>query len=106
MKKLPQVGNILIAFLLGAISVGIINLVTAPPRGEPIELNPLPTHSPIRVHVNGEIHFPGVYTLAHDSIVQDAINAAGGLTQAASLTNINLASPLKDGELIYIYSVE
>jgi competence protein ComEA len=104
MKNFPQVGNILIGFLLGVISVGVINLVTAPPRGKPIELLPPPTPSPLRVHVNGAVQNPGIYTLPADSIVQDAINAAGGLTQSAVLHNLNLASPLEDGELIYINS--
>jgi competence protein ComEA len=35
--------------------------------------------------------------------VQDAIDAAGGITSSADLESINLASPLDNGELIYIY---
>jgi competence protein ComEA len=106
MKSSTQAGNILIGFLLGVIAIGAINLVTAPPRGNPIELEPPPSPAPIRVHVNGAIQNPGVYTLPADSIVQDAINAAGGITYSATLDNINLASPIEDGQLIYIYSSE
>jgi competence protein ComEA len=105
MKNLPQIGNILIGFLLGVISVGVINLVTSPPRGRPIELNPPPTPSPIRVHVNGAIENPGVYTLPADAITQDAIDAAGGVSDGAYLDNINLASQLKDGAQIYVPSL-
>ena len=104
MKNFPRVGDILIGFLLGAISIGVINLVTAPPRGKPIELNPSPTPSPVRVHVSGAVENPGVYTLPPGAIVQDAINAAGGLSNSATLETINLASPLKDGEQVFVYS--
>lgn len=106
MNRTSQIGNILIGFLLGVISVSVINLVTAPPRGTPIELSPPPSPAPIRVHVNGAINSPGVYTLVPGSIAQDAIDAAGGPTDSAMLLNINLASPLEDGELIYIYSTD
>ncbi len=43
-----------------------------------------------------------VITLPEDSRISDAIDAAGGLTENADLTNINLAYILEDGEKIYI----
>lgn len=106
MKRFSQVGSILIGFLLGVIAIGVINLVNAPPRGTPIKINPPPSPLPLRVHVNGAIQNPGVYTLPPGSIIQDAINTAGGITHSATLDNLNLASPLKDGQLIYVYSSE
>jgi competence protein ComEA len=106
MNRFSQAGNILIGFLLGAIALGAINLITAPPRGTSIEIEPPPTPAPVRVHVNGAIHHPGVYTLPAGSIVQDAIVAAGGVTHSAITDNLNLASPIEDGELIYIFSSE
>jgi competence protein ComEA len=106
MNSFSRIGNILIGFLLGLIAIGVINLISAPPRGYPIQLDPPPTASPIRVHVNGAVMHPGVYSLPQGSIVQDAITAAGGSTYTASLENINLASPLKNGQLIYIFNSE
>jgi len=106
MKSFPQIGNFLVGLFLVIIIAAVINLVTAQPRGIPIELSPPPTPAPVRVHVNGAVNYPGVYSLPHRSIVQDAIEAAGGLTSVASIENINLASPLKDGQLIYIFSKE
>jgi competence protein ComEA len=106
MKHFPRIGNILIGFLLGLIAMGVINLISVPARGFPIQLDPPPTASPFRIHVNGAVLNPGVYNLPQGSIVQDAINAAGGSTYTASLENINLASPLKDGQLIYIFNSE
>ena len=40
--------------------------------------------------------------LKDGSRISDAIDAAGGLTEEADLTNINLAYILEDGEKIYI----
>lgn len=104
MKNYTQLVNILIGFLLGVVAILTINLITAPPRGLPIELNPPPTPQPLRIHVNGAVQYPGVYTLPPGSIVQDVIDLAGGITGLADLKNTNLASPLLDGQLVYIYS--
>jgi competence protein ComEA len=104
MKSFPQIGNFLVSLFLVIIIAAVINLVTAQPRGISIELSPPPTPAPVRVHVNGAVIDPGVYSLPSRSIVQDAIEAAGGLTSVASIENINLASPLQDGQLIYIFS--
>lgn len=54
------------------------------------------------VHVVGEVHEPGVYELAEGSRVSDAIDAAGGATEAAMLAAVNLARPLSDGEQIIV----
>lgn len=61
-----------------------------------------PTPSPLRIYVSGEVLKPGVYRLPPDSLVQDAILAAGGGTAAADLVAVNLAHPLADGEQIYV----
>ncbi len=58
--------------------------------------------SPLRVYVSGEVKQPGVYRLPPDSLVQDAIAAAGGETAGADLVAINLAHALADGEQIYV----
>lgn len=61
-----------------------------------------PTPSPLRVYVSGQVLNPGVYRLPPDSLVQDAILAAGGETAAADLVAVNLAHLLSDGEQIYV----
>ncbi len=53
------------------------------------------------VHVCGAVENPGVYFLDADSIKKDALDAAGGFTDGASLEYINLAEHIKDGEQIY-----
>jgi len=56
----------------------------------------------IIVDVKGEVKRPGIYYLNENSRVIDAINAAGGLTNNADTSNINLAMKLEDGTSIYI----
>jgi competence protein ComEA len=90
---------IIVGVLLG---VGILLLVTRPPRGEPINLLPAPTQSPITVDIRGAVSNPGLYTLPLDSRVNDAIQAAGGFTDDANTDILNLAKTLEDGEQIIV----
>ncbi len=77
-------------------------LLTSPPRGEPIVLA---EPANLRIHVAGEVLHPGVYELPFGSIVQDAIDAAGGFGKEASQDRINLAARLEDGQQVYIPEV-
>ena len=54
------------------------------------------------VHVIGEVNNPGVVTLPEGSRIIDAINMAGGKTEEADLSKINLAYIVEDGTQIYI----
>lgn len=56
----------------------------------------------IIVYICGEVKESKVLTLKENSRICDAIDAVGGLTENADLTNINLAYILEDGEKIYI----
>ncbi len=58
--------------------------------------------STIVLHIAGEVNEEGVIEIPSGARVIDAINEAGGLTEDADITNINLAYELKDGEKIYI----
>lgn len=59
----------------------------------------------IKVHVSGAVMNPDiVYTLEKDCRVEDAIKAAGDLTDEADLQYINLAAIIHDGQKIYIPS--
>lgn len=59
----------------------------------------------VTVHVVGEVNSPGVYTLNEGSRIIDAINSAGGRTEEADLSKINLAYIIEDGIQIYIPSI-
>lgn len=95
---------ILIAYglVIGLIAAGLILLIISPTRGEPIQIIPPPTPSPLLVHVSGAVQNPGVYSLPVGSRIVDVIQAAGGLLPEASEDEINLAAFLIDGQKIYI----
>lgn len=59
----------------------------------------------ITVHVIGEVNTPGVVTLEEGARIIDAINAAGGKTEEADLSKVNLAYVIEDGVQIYIPSI-
>lgn len=56
----------------------------------------------IVVEIKGEVKKPDVYILNENSIIKDLIEAAGGLTKDADLSNINRAKKLQNHDLIYI----
>lgn len=58
--------------------------------------------SPMTVHVVGEVKKPAVVQLSPGARVIDAVEAAGGLTEAAVTERINLAQPVSDGQQIVI----
>ena len=79
------------------------------PRSDetPIEIQsptavPTATVAPIRVHVSGAVHSPGVFSLPAGSRVQEVVEVAGGATEEADLDRINLAAWVNDGQKIYV----
>lgn len=60
----------------------------------------------ICVHVGGCVVSPGVYWLSAGSRVEDALQAAGGVTESAAPDAINRARSLQDGEQILVLSIE
>jgi competence protein ComEA len=54
------------------------------------------------VHVCGQVRKPGVYQLPAGARVFQAVEAAGGATEEAEQSAINLAAHLNDGEQIYL----
>ena len=58
----------------------------------------------INVDIKGNVINPGVYKLKDGSIVQDIIDASGGVKDGVSLRYINLSRKLKDQMVIYIYT--
>lgn len=58
--------------------------------------------TPIFVHVVGAVHRAGVVELASGARVRDAIEAAGGASEAAVLAGVNLARLVSDGEQLLV----
>ncbi len=68
------------------------NSYIIPPREDT-----LPDDSMVVVHVWGEVQEPGLYELPQGSRVTNALAAAGGSTEQADLSVLNLAEVLEDG---------
>lgn len=60
----------------------------------------------IIVHISGQVVNPGVITLIDGARIIDAINEAGGVTEEADVSKVNLAYVLEDAQKIYIPSVK
>ena len=56
----------------------------------------------IWVDVKGAVHKPGVYELAGNSRVYQALEAGGGMLAEAEARAVNLAKPLEDGEMLFV----
>ena len=74
------------------------------PAQTAVSATPSPTKggSKIVVHVLGAVRRPGLVRLPESSRVQDAIDAAGGLTHRAGPGELNLAQLLNDGQQVVI----
>ncbi|MCY4145148.1 MAG: helix-hairpin-helix domain-containing protein [Chloroflexi bacterium] len=98
-----------LAALAGALLWGsrpapvVITIIPPPPTDTPM---PTSTPGPLQVYVTGEVVNPQqTYALPAGSRVNDAIEAAGGPTDRADLSRINLAGFLRDGDQIHLPAV-
>lgn len=58
----------------------------------------------LKVDIKGEVISPGIYELKESSRVIDVINLAGGLTEDADTSVINLSKKIIDEMVIIVYS--
>lgn len=70
------------------------------------EENKIETENKIFVYITGEVKNPGIVKLNENSRIIDAINSAGGTTNNANISKINLAYVLKDGMKVNIPNKE
>lgn len=87
------------------IAAGLLALTLRWETPEPITILPpeaTATPGPIRVYLSGAVAQPDVYSLPPKSILQDAIELAGGLLPEADSARINLAQTLSDGQQVHI----
>ncbi|MCL2454586.1 MAG: ComEA family DNA-binding protein [Micrococcales bacterium] len=87
-----------VALRAGTSGVGepVVLATPSPPAAAPAE----PTS--VVVHVVGAVVAPGLVTLPAGARVGDAVAAAGGSTEEADLSALNLARTLVDGEQVLV----
>ncbi|MFF1879043.1 ComEA family DNA-binding protein [Leifsonia sp. NPDC058230] len=105
---------ILIVALVGAV---VVNAVAQGGSGAEVVREPAPAGSeapaadlsstasasvPVLVHVLGAVNRPGLVALTTGARVVDAVAAAGGLTDDAELSGVNLARLVADGEQLVV----
>jgi competence protein ComEA len=56
----------------------------------------------IVISIEGEVVLPGVYTLPAEARVNDAVSAAGGFTNKADTSELNLAARIEDEQQIVV----
>jgi len=95
----------LAAVLVVLVTVVAVTLAQLPRRSALQVISPAAAPPTIKVHVVGSVLSPGVYQLAADARIEDALKAAGGPTGTADLAPLNLATPLKDGQQVVIPSM-
>lgn len=62
---------------------------------------PTPRQQTMKVYVTGAVARPGVYPFREGERVEDALQAAGGATEDADLTRLNMAQRLRDeGQIV------
>lgn len=93
--------------LSAAVGLGILRGQATPVETVPIERatgssDTAAAGGELYVHVLGAVEAPGLYVLALDARIVDALAAAGGTTDDADLAAVNLARVLTDGEQVVV----
>ena len=99
--------------LLGIVSFGVYvfssgtgkdNTVTFEKSSDSGEVSQAVEAPKIYVHVAGSVKAPGIYQLDSGTRVYDAVLAAGGFTESANQSSVNIARALTDGEQLVVSS--
>jgi len=106
MQNFKSILYLVSGVLFGLFVAALVWVIARNPSGEAVTLRPVPTETPVIVHISGAVPRPGVYALPRGARVQDAISAAGGFLAEAEKTGINLARLLEDGEQLDIPFME
>ena len=103
--SLTRIGSATVALVAGIAVVYALYQAWDERSAPPIIIEDAAATLPVVVEVRGEVEAPGVHELSPGARLQDAIAAAGGLTEEADLSTLNLARRLRDGELIVILAL-
>jgi competence protein ComEA len=100
-----RIGLAVVALVAAVAAVYAIFQALDERSAPPIVIEDAAANLPLVVEVRGEVETPGVYALSPGARLQDAIAAAGGLSEDADLSMVNLARRLRDGELVVILPI-
>jgi competence protein ComEA len=103
--SVTRIGLAVIALVAGVAVVYALYQALDERSAPPIVIEDAAATLPVVVEMRGEVETPGVYELSPGARLQDAIAAAGGLSEEADLSTVNLARRLRDGELIVILAL-
>ncbi len=79
--------------------------VSSPEPGASADSTVQADTSYICVYVTGQVVHPGVVSLPAGSRIYEALDAAGGASEQADLSAVNLAKALNDEEMVYVPAV-
>lgn len=116
MKKLNKktiIISIIIIFIIGIYYLFIrendylesslsVNMLNTNEEKKENEITDTEDKEKIIIYVAGAVKNEGIYELDENSRIADSIEKAGGLTEDANISNINLAYVLEDGMKVYI----
>ena len=104
--------KIVIIFVIVVVLSGLSIFFATPSHNNSEELLPVegnlkqndkePT---VVVYVSGAVHKPGVYEVRPNLRAEDVLKVAGGVTEEADLSKVNLAKKCKDGTQINVPSL-
>lgn len=103
--------SIILVLIVGSIST-VVYLNMSNEKEEPLviekkkETKVKNTSEVYKVDIKGQVANPGIYSLKANSRVIDVIEKAGGLTENADTSVINLSKKISDEMVIIIYSHE
>ena len=103
--SVTRIGLAVVALVAAVAAVYAIFQALDERSAPPILIEDASANLPLVVEVRGEVAAPGVFALSPGARLQDAIRAAGGLSNEADLSTVNLARRLRDGELVVILAL-
>jgi competence protein ComEA len=103
--SVTRIGLAVVAIVAAVAAVYAIFQAMDERSAPPILIEDATANLPLVVEVRGEVKVPGVVSLSPGARLQDAITAAGGLSNDADLSTVNLARRLRDGELVVILAL-
>lgn len=119
LENLTKKQKIILSIIAILVAIGIIYFINNKNQTNNIELDEnilvsnqntkqmsQDTEEIVIVHIIGSVKNPGIVKLKEGSRIEDAIEAAGGLTENADISNVNLAYVLDDGTKIKIPNLD